>query len=116
VLVEGFFGATVYVGVKTEILVALVRLRVNSSEGPDLFRVNAYGISVNPGLEPVEGFGIVVIADACVQTVIPTMHATDQVFTLHMAIRHERSSMQTPAVEHRNGISKPNDDEIHILN
>jgi hypothetical protein len=115
VLVEGFFGTTVYVGVKAEILVALVRLRIISSKGVHLFLVDAHGISVNPGLELVEGFGVVVFADACVQAVVPTMNAADEVLTFDVAIRHECSSVQTPAVEHRNGVSKPNDDEVHVV-
>jgi phage terminase large subunit-like protein len=63
-----------------------------------------------------ESFAVVVFADAGVETVVPAVHAADQVVAFDMTVRHQRAAVCTTTVQHGDLVIVTNDNEVNIGN
>jgi hypothetical protein len=70
---------------------------------------------VDPRSERLEFFGVVILADSRIVSIIPPMNATDEVSTLDVSVTQEDSTVETPAVQNRNLVVVSDNHEIDAL-
>ena len=86
--------------VQTLVGVTIVWLRMLVRPGFQFVFVDEHFAALDPGRESWQGFPVVVLADARIEAVVPTVHTANQVIAVDMAIRHECATVGAAAVEH----------------
>ena len=104
----------VNVGVQTQVALAVERLWVFFRERTDLIFVDQHRAVLDPRGELVKRFGVVVLADARVHAIVPTVHPADKIAAFHAAIRHQCSPMKAATIENRHILIETDDDQIHL--
>ena len=104
----------VNVRVETEIFVAPVGLRMGLRPIGDFVRVDPDLPVLDGGREFPERLFVVVFADAGVEAIVPVVDAADQIVAIDMAIGQQGATVQAAAVEYRDGLVMPDDDEIDL--
>ena len=97
----GSLRGAVRILVRALVRVTIVRLRMVLRPGSDLLGVDQEVAAVHPRRELVEPLGVVVARDPGVIPVVPTVQPADEVVAVDVAVDHQRTSVQAPAVEHR---------------
>ena len=97
-----------------QIGVAIERLGVFIMPGRDLVLIDADMAALDPGLELMEGFGIVVLGHAGVVAIIPVVYAADQIIAVDMAVRHQGAAVQATAIKHGHFIIIAHDHQVDI--
>jgi hypothetical protein len=80
----------------------------------DFFFVDHDLAIFNPGSELGQGLTVIVFADTGVETVVPTVHAADQVVAFDMTVRHQCAAVRTTTVQHGDRVIVTNDNEVNI--
>jgi hypothetical protein len=105
------------VGVKTQVLVSSVRLRMVMLPSFHFLWIDIDGVSlnINPGPKLLQDLGVVVLTDAGFITEIPSMDAADEIWTVDGTVCEEGTAMKTTSVKDRDLVVVSNDDQIHVL-
>ncbi len=100
VLVVGLGRRPVGIGVQPQVGSPIVRLRVGPGPLLDLLLVHEDGVlvEIDPGVELGQRFVGVVAAHARVETIVPVVDPTNQVFAADRAVSEEGSAVQASAV------------------
>ena len=80
----------------------------------DLVFVDENLAVIQPGIEFRQCLVVVVLADTAIQSVIPSMHAADQVGAVDMTIGHECAAVRASAVKHTDGFVEAHHDQVNI--
>jgi hypothetical protein len=116
VAVVRLFGRSVHVLIRAQVLFAPVGLRVLLGEGRDLGLIDPDRVRLRVDLrcEPVQRLFVAVLADARVESVVPSVHAADQVGTVDVPIGEQRPTMMTATVHHGDLVIVPDHDQVHV--
>ena len=109
-----FLGRRVRVGVEAEIVVPLEGLRVVLLPGADLVGIDQDLAVLHPRGELGQHLRVIVLADAGIESVVPVVHAADQVLAVDMAVGHERAPVQAAAIEDGDLVVVAHDAEVDV--
>jgi hypothetical protein len=102
VFVMRLFRPTVDVFVQALVGLPVVGLGIVLGPDPDLILIDPDLAVLHPGIESLQTFRRIVGAHTGFVAVVPVMHAAHQISAFYMAIRHQRATVQTASIEHRN--------------
>ncbi len=94
----GLFRAAVHVGVLTEVRRSVVRLRVVELPRLDLVQIDEHLVAVDPRREPMQRLVVVVRRHTRLESIVPTVHTTDEVAA--------RRRVRRRAARHGGGIAR----------
>ncbi len=104
------------VGIKAEIGIAVEGLGVVFRPGVDLVGVHPDCAILKPGIELRQLLVIGILRHARVETVIPVVHAADQVATTHETVGHQRAAVQAAAIKNRYVLVEAHNHQIDFAN
>ncbi len=84
--------------------------------GGDLVLVDPDLAVLDPGVELGQNLGVVVLADAGVEAVVPAVHAADDILAIDMAIGHQCPAVGAAPVEHADLRVVADDDQVDTGN
>ena len=96
------------------VAVAVVRLGMIELPGGDLILIDPHLVVFDPAAEPGQLLLILILADAGVEAIVPTVDTADEVCPFNTPIGKERASVVAAAVHHRHLPIVADDHQIDI--